>query len=149
MLVTPYSSGAHDGSEIRIFAVALCHTSPTGIMRHIDHGRECPADTILVRLFRSSLRGLFNQFGIECSALSQRNGIDGLEAVNDITRSHQRNAETCLLHRHPLQAVHFFRSDDIEDRTHLSFADKRLFLFGIPGRVELVHLSDLLLQRHA
>ena len=84
-------------------------------MRHIDHRGERPADTILIRLLRCETRGLFDQVGIPGSPLPQRDRVDRLIAVNHIARSHQRNTQTGLFHRHSLQAVDLFGANDIED----------------------------------
>ena len=91
---------------------------------------------------------LLDECGVPGSRLSERDRPDRAEAMNDIPCGDQGYAQTGLLHRHALQAVDLFGTDDIEDRAHLALADECFFLFRVPRRVELVHLPDLLLQRH-
>ena len=148
ILVSADDSRSHHRSEVCILAIAFSHASPPRVVRHIHHRRESPADACPISLACRQPCSLLHQRGIPCSALRQRNRIDGIETMYHIARGNKRDTQSGLLDGHTLQPVDFFGSDDIEDRAHPALTNQSLFLLCIPRGVQLVHLPNLLLYGH-
>ena len=145
-LVAAHGGGSHDGGEVGVLSVALRHTSPAGVARHIHHRRERPAQARLHSLLSRQVRSLLHQRGVERSRLTQRDGIDSAEAVDDVAGENHGDTQPSLLHRDTLVVVRL-GTQAVE---HGACALPHLIskVIRIPSAAYLRHLSDFLLERH-
>ncbi len=89
---------------------------------------------------------LLDQSGIESSGLTQRNGIDRMIAVDDVTPENHRNTKAGFLDGNTLVVVRLL-AHTVEHgtcpRTHLIGK-----VVGDPTATDLRHLTDFLFERH-
>ena len=143
-----YHGSPHHRSEVCIFSTSLGHTSPTGIARHIYHRCECPANTHSRSFDSRYACTVLGHLRIKRGRLPQRDREYGLEAMNDITRHQQGNAQAGLLHSHALQGIDAHRVHLIQNRPDLTFLYQSAHVLYIAIRRNLVHLPNLFFQCH-
>ena len=69
-LIAFHRSHTENPVGIRVFSVPLGYTSPTTVMRHINHRRESPVYSRHTRLLGGNSASLFHQSGIPGTCLS-------------------------------------------------------------------------------
>ena len=154
-LIAAHHGFRNAATQEGILAIALRRTSPTGIHTDVHHGRISPVDAIGTGLLGSNASAPFHGFQIPAARKGQRNGEDGLIAMNHIHAYDEGNAQTTLLHRHILQLTDFVGTFQVEDTTHLSGSNFLAYIgvhgtscYNITSHLK-VQLSDFLLQGHS
>ena len=142
----------HGGTQYRgqvgIFTQTLRNAAPARIAGDIHHRCESPPHPYRRGFDGGDARTLLDQIRIERSRLSQRNRENRLESMDHITAHNQRNAQARLLHCRTLVGIDGFGIGHIEDRAHFTLLDQLGGCIYITRRTDLIHLADLLFQRH-
>src|SRR5689334_2293817 len=112
------------GAEKRIFARAFTDASPTRIACDVDHRREGPTQSHVVRFLCGNRGGAFRECRIPTARLSERNRKDRAITVNHVEAEQHRNLQSRLVHRHTLHLVRTLRAANAECRAEQSFADQ-------------------------
>ena len=147
-LVTAHHGFTHPGVQVSVLTAALGNAAPAGIAGNVQHGRERPANT-LCRGFQGCHTGaLFHQGGVKGGRQSQRNGIDGVETVNDVAAHQQRNVQAGFLYRQTLEFIQLHRVHLVQDGADLAFAQGVGIIGHLSPGGNLVHLADFLGQGH-
>ena len=154
LLIAAHHGACHEGAQIGVFTGAFGLSAPAGIQGDVHHRREGPGHTAGRSFRRSDARRLLNGFQVPRGGHAERDGEDGLVAVDDVHAHQQGDAQTRLLHRHALHFDDFLCALDVEKRARFALADearglcaqRRARLHVAHG--ELVHLSEFLFERH-
>ena len=147
--------GAADGrTQEGVLAVALAHSPPSGFAAHVHHGAECPADAIGRSLKCRNACRVADGLHVPAHRQCQRDGEDGLVAVNHIHAENQWDAQPALLDGHFLQLADVLDTLHVEESAHFSGLD---LVHDIAAdrctgddvaRNGQVELTQLLLQGH-
>ena len=108
-LVTAHHGFTHPGVQVSVLTAALGNAAPTGIAGNVQHGRERPADTLGGGLDGCHTGSLFHQGGVKGGRQAQRNGINGVETVNDVAAHQQRNVQAGFLYGNALEFIQLHR----------------------------------------
>ncbi len=144
-LIAPRHGGTHDGRQVGILARTLGDTAPARVAGDVEHRREGPANTGRRSFDGGGAGPLLHELGIECRGLAQRNGEDGLIAVDHVAAYNNRNAQPALLHGVALQLVGDLGREGVQHRADGSAAQDLRHLFGHEIAAQLIRLADLLL----
>ena len=136
--------------EIRVFPGALRNAAPAWVAGNVDHRRKRPVDAGPRGLARGDACSLPHDLRVPCRGLAERYRHDGLETVNHVAADEQGNTEAAFLDGNALQFVYRVDVHLVDDRADPPFPQVLAeFLHGIHvARMNLVHLPDLLRQRH-
>ncbi len=93
-LVAADSCRRHDGSEVRIFAVAFSYTTPPWVTGDVYHRTESPVNSGFLCLHRSHRGPFLHQFRIKTACLSYRHGQNGPVTVDHVKTKDYRDAES-------------------------------------------------------
>ena len=91
--------------QIRVFASALHHASPTRIMRNVHHGCKRPMYAFGRSLTPGGGKRLFHQIRIEGRRAGKRQRKAGVVSVDNVLAVDDRNAVRRFLDGNALQLV--------------------------------------------
>ena len=145
----------HAAAEIGVLPCPFDDAAPARVARDVDHRREGPVQAGGARLLGGERGGLFHHHRIPAGGERERHGQDRAVSVDHVHREQERDTEARFLDRNLLQLAQRLGAGDVEEGAHLAAAHavhhalvearvERL----LPAAGDLVHLADLLSQRH-
>ena len=99
-------SHTHLHIQIWVLARTFGDASPARIAGHVEHRRECPADTTCRSLDCSNAGAFLNECRIKCRCKSDRNRENGTESVDHVTAHQDRDSQATLLHGSLLDSIY-------------------------------------------
>ena len=153
-LISAYQGLSDESAQIGILAVTLGDTSPAGVECDVHHRAVRPVDAVRRGLLGCDACSLLDGCRIPAAGLGQRNGEDGLVAMNDIQSHEQGNAQAGLLHGNLLHGAYLVAPHGVEHRSQFASGDESAQL-GVHRTAGThiaaglqVQLPDFLTQRH-
>ena len=145
-LESAHAGAGHLAPQEDVLSGALGDSTPARIARDVDHGGERPVDTGGGCFAPPDTSGVFDAREVEARRLGERNGERGLVAVDDVVPEDDRDPEARLFLRDGLVARDVFGIGDVEQRANFAAPDQLVVV--LVDRVELRHLTDLLVEGH-
>ena len=138
----------------RILPRTLGNAPPTGVARHVEHGRESHCNAVHRGLLRGRARSSLPEYGIEQTRFRQRNRKNRAMAVDDVETQQQGNAEARFINGKALYGPHFACAPKVQQGADTSGADtlshvvQRARAGDHLRRCDHIELADLFLDRH-
>ena len=120
-LIALYHSHTHLHIQIWVLARSFGDAAPARVAGHVEHRRECPADTACRSLDGSNPGAFLNKGRVKCRCKSDRNRENGTESVNHVTTNKNRDSQTALLYGSLLDSIYLSRIHAVKYGTDFSF----------------------------
>ena len=135
---------------MRIFSIALCHSSPSGISSNINHWRESPFDSNSWTLYCCNSTSSLNKSRIKRGSLCEGYRKDSSISMDNISTKNQRNFESWLFHGdflHLIGILNFPNIDNGADST-INKSLNNILWYGLISTGHLEKLSNFFFNSH-
>ena len=148
-LETAHLRGGHGGAQVGVLPRAFGDASPARVARDVHHRGEGPVHAGRGCLARRDVRHALGRRGVPAGGHRERDRKGGAVAVNHVIAEEQRDVQPRLRDGDALRVAGGGGAGDVQEPSHLSFADHLHLRRAGPGvDRRQIQLAHLLLERH-